>query len=86
MHKKVTISLPPELAERWNKAVEKHSLVKSVMVQNYLLAVLPMLEKRDPHSIINFRIEDNSKNLFEYEYTDADFDEQWRELQERKQG
>ncbi len=64
MHKKVTISLPPELAERWNNVAEKHSLVKSVMVQNYLLAIVPMLEKREVHSIINFRIEDNSRNLF----------------------
>ncbi len=68
MHKKVTISLPPELAERWNKVSEKHTLVKSVMVQNYLLAIIPMLEKKDVHSIINFRIEDNSRDLFNMEH------------------
>lgn len=73
MHKKVTISLPPELAERWTSAVEKHSLVKSVMIQNYLKEVLPFLEKRDPHSIINFRIEDNSQTLFDYDQNVEDY-------------
>lgn len=67
MHKKVTISLEPELAEQWTKMVEKHSLVKSVMVSNFLKQVLPYLEDREPYSVINFRIEDNSKSLFEYD-------------------
>lgn len=63
-HTRVTISLPPELAEQWTKMADKHSLVKSVMVQNYLKQVLPYLEKREPQSVINFRIEDNSRSLF----------------------
>jgi len=67
MHKKVTISLPPELNERWNEAVKKHSLVKSIMIQNYLLQILPMLEEKDPFQAINFIIKDNSKNLFDYD-------------------
>jgi len=64
MHKKVTISLPVDIADRWNKVAEKHSLVKSVMVQNYLTQVLPYLEEREKHSLINFRIVDNSRSLF----------------------
>jgi len=70
MHKKVTISLPPELAERWNKVVEEHSLVKSVMVQNYLNEILPVLEKEEPHKLINLIIKEmnekkDSPSLFE---------------------
>jgi Holliday junction resolvase RusA-like endonuclease len=64
MHSRVTISLPPELAKEWTKQAKKHSLVKSVMVQNYLKKVLPILEQKEPYDVINFRIEDNSGSLF----------------------
>lgn len=57
-HKRVTISLPPELNERWNDVVKKHGLVKSLMVQNYLNEVLPVLEKKEPHKLINLIVKE----------------------------
>ncbi len=70
MHKKVTISLPPELNERWNKVAVKHGLVKSVMVQNYLNTILLKLENEEPHRYVENIVKEiyqdrKEKSLFE---------------------
>lgn len=70
MHKRVNISIDEELNERWNKVVEKHGLVKSLMVRNFLLEVLPIWEAKEPHvhiqKIVEEMMEENkTKSLFE---------------------
>lgn len=69
MHKKVTISLSPELHERWNNVVKKHNLVKSVMVQNFLNEIVTRLENEKPNmyidTIVSEMQKEKEKSLFE---------------------
>lgn len=43
-HKKVMISIPPELNEKWNELSKKHRISKSGMIEDYLYRVLPQLD------------------------------------------
>ncbi len=52
MIKKVTISLPPEINERWNKVSKKHDVSKSGMVLSYLEQMLPILEQETPNKMM----------------------------------
>lgn len=69
--KRVLLSLPPELNERWNRIAKKHRLSKSAMVEHYLNRVLPQLDHinisdaEDYEEVLDIR--KRNKTLFTYD-------------------
>ena len=62
MQKRVNISIDESLNKRWNDVVEKHSLVKSRMVENFLREILPIWENKEPHSQIKKIVDDMKRD------------------------
>lgn len=60
LKKRVNITLPPELNDRWNAVAEKHHLKKSSMVEELLEMVLPALEEDDAKTMIKNALKVNA--------------------------
>lgn len=77
MQKRVNISIDENLNERWNEVAEKHGLVKSRMIENFLNQVLPVLENKQPYSAMQnamFEVSrgyQNTCSLFDMEHDES---------------
>jgi len=63
LRKRVNITLPPELNERWNLVAKKHHLKKSQMIEEFLEMVLPALESDSASSMIKNALNSSSDAL-----------------------
>jgi len=63
LRKRVNITLPPELNERWNVVAKKHHLKKSQMIEEFLEMVLPALESDDASTMIKVALSASAKGL-----------------------
>jgi len=61
--KQITITLPPELNDRWNAVAKKHHLIKSHMIEELLEMILPTLEESDPKAMIKSAIKLHSDSM-----------------------
>jgi predicted DNA-binding protein len=52
LRKRVNITLPPELNDRWGKVAKRHHLKKSQMIEEFLEMVLPALEAESASTMI----------------------------------
>jgi len=63
LRKRVNITLPPELNDRWNIVAKKHHLKKSQMIEEFLEMVLPALESDDANTMIKIALSANAESL-----------------------
>jgi len=63
LRKRVNITLPPSLNERWNLVAKKHHMKKSQMVEEFLEMVLPVLEADSTSSMIKSALNASSESL-----------------------
>lgn len=52
MQKRVLISIPEKLNDRWGEVAKKHGISKSGMVEEFLNEVIPVLEEEVPSKIL----------------------------------
>ena len=87
MQKKVTISIDDELNERWGKVAKKLKDTKSSMVEDFLIRVLPVLEREQPKDMIGEAMKlagqglQDAASLF-----DADRDQSIEDYKKMKRG
>jgi len=63
LKKRVNITLPPELNDRWGAVAKKHHLKKSQMVEEFLEMVLPALESDNATTMIKTALKANADSL-----------------------
>jgi hypothetical protein len=63
LRKRVNITLPPLLNERWNLVAKKHHIKKSQMVEEFLEMVLPVLEADSSGGVVKNALKNNFGNL-----------------------
>ena len=61
--KRVLISIDEELDERWKLVAKKMKMSKSVMVEDFLSEVVPILEKEDPRDVMKQAMEHIGKGV-----------------------
>jgi hypothetical protein len=69
--KRINLTIPAELNERWAKVAKKHGLTKSGMVEEWLNNILPILEQEQPKKVLQHAMKalakeiDTTASLFE---------------------
>jgi hypothetical protein len=69
--KRINLTIPEELNERWAKVAKRHGLTKSGMVEEWLNNILPILEQEQPKKVLQHAMKalakeiDTTASLFE---------------------
>jgi len=63
MQKKVLISIPESLNERWGEVAKKHDITKSGMIEEFLYQVLPILEESVPSKMLSKAMKEMGKQI-----------------------
>jgi predicted transcriptional regulator len=56
-HKRVTISIDPDINDRWAKVAKQLRMTKSGLVEEILRDIIPILEKDKPKDILAHTLE-----------------------------
>jgi len=51
--KRINLTIPEGLNERWAKVAKRHGLTKSGMVEEWLNSILPILEQEQPKKVLH---------------------------------
>jgi len=62
-YKRVTITLPVDLNERWGNVAKRLKMSKSGMVKDFLEEVIPILEQEKPKDIMKMALKKTSQNI-----------------------
>ena len=61
--KRITISIDPELNDRWAKVAKKLKMSKSGMVEDFLREVIPILEQEQPKDIMKMAFKKTAEQI-----------------------
>ena len=61
--KTVTMTIDPELNERWTKVSKKLKMSKSGMVEDFLREVIPILEQENPKDVMRMALKKTGEQI-----------------------
>jgi len=61
--KRISISIDPELNDRWGKVAKKLKMSKSGMVEDFLREVVPILEQEQPKDIMRMALKKTGEQI-----------------------
>ena len=61
--KRVTVSIDEDMNSRWNRVSKKLKISKSLMIQEFLDEVVPILEHEQPRDIMAHAVKHMGKNF-----------------------
>lgn len=83
MQKRVTISIDESLNDRWGKVAKKHKITKSVLVQDFLEEILPILEAETANKMVARSMRKMAESI---DLSSSLFDDSVEDYKEMKRG